>query len=677
MANDPVSQAQQGQDQDASAFPTKKGKKGSDSEAAQQIVSWAKNSFQTIKSARSKQERQWYLNMCFYRGSQNIAVRNANTNIISGVNGYLYVPPAPYWRVRPVINRIRPIIRGELSRLTSQKPTAYIIPSSSDDRDLFAAQAGEQLWESIYRSHNLPSIMRRVLWWNQVCGTAFLKAAWDPDKVDTESDQQGNFSYEVVNPFFLFIPDLREEDIEDQPYVIHAQLKTKDWVQINYPKAKFAGGDQSNDILDESWLDIVGAQNIKQRATVLCLECWIKPGKIAQFPDGGVYTVVGDTLVQNTPGWPYQHGRYPFAKLSHIPTGKFYSESSIVDLIPLQREYNRTRGQVIEAKNRMAKPQLLAERGSIDPGRITSEPGQVIEFQPGFNPPVPLQLPNLPAYVIQELDRLLMDMNDISGQHEVSKGQVPPGVTAATAINFLQEQDDSTLSYTFSALEEAYEKIAFMTLSYIQQFWDAPRIVRVVGQDGFFDSMTFKGSDLRGNNDIKVEAGSALPISKSAKQAFIMDLMKMGFIDPATGLEVMEMGGISKIYEAVQVDARQAQRENLRLAQIDDETYQAITALNPQQMVVPVNSFDNHAIHIQAHNKYRKGQSFETLSDSAKQAFEQHVQMHVSAMMTAQMGTNPIEMMKSGGPDNNQAQPGAQPNQSSPGQEPATNDMGQ
>jgi len=621
---------------------------GAEDEAKAKIVSWAKSNFYAAKADRANVERTWYMNMCFYRGKQNVAYRQ-QVSMVTGVGGQLYIPPAPYWRSRPVINRIKPIIRSELARLTSQKPTANVVPATSDDRDMFAAQAGEQIWDSIFRDKKVAAVVRRALWWNQVCGNAYIKNGWDPDAVadgvgKNGESLQGDICFDAITPFHLFVPDIREPDLEKQSFVIHAMLQTQEWVKLNHPEAKYNTGDRQNEVLDDSWLDILGAQVSRNRKSVLCLECWIKPGKFKQFPSGGVYTIIGDTLVQSTKGWPYDHGKYPFAKLEHIPSGKFYTDSTIVDLVPLQREYNRTNGQIIESKNAMAKPQIIAEKGAIDPSKITSEPGQVIEYQPGYNKPEQMRLEPIPSYVPQQLDRIIQDMNDISGQHEVSKGQVPPGVTAATAINFLQEQDDSMLSFSFASLEEAYEKLGFMTLSYVQQYWDAPRIVKVVGEDGYFDSLSFKGSDLRSNTDIRIEAGSALPTSKAAKQAFIMDLMKMGFIDPATGLEVMEMGGISKIYEAVQVDVRQAQRENLKMAQFAKNPEMAQMA--PQ--LVPVNSYDNHMLHISTHNKYRKGQAFEMLDDVSKEIFEQHVQMHVAASMGGQTGTNSIEMMKDG-----------------------------
>lgn len=644
---------------DAKSLDSKSGLPTKQSKDAEKVVSWIKTNFINIKMARSYIERQWYLNLCFYYGKQNVVFRQL-PNLQVGASGSLYVPPAPYWRARPVINKIRPIIRTEIAKLTSQKPSAFIVPASSDDMDLFAANAGEQIWDTIYREKSLTKAFRRWSWWTLICGTAFMKCYWDDDKqdenaqVDQEMGPQGDLCYDVVTPFHLFAPDFREEDIENQPFLIHAHVKSDDWVKLNFPDIKYSSSlDKENEILNQSWLNLVGAQDMRGLKGVLVLEAWVKPGANAMFPNGAMCTVVGDTLVQHLPYWPYEHNLFPFAKFDHIPSGKFYSDSSIVDLIPLQREFNRTRGQIIEAKNRMAKPMLLAEKGAIDPGKMTTEPGQIVEIQPGYQFPKPLDLPSLPNYVVEELERLQKDFDDLSGQHEVSRGQVPPGVTAATAINFLQEQDETMMSHTFQSFEEAIEKIAKMTLTYVHQFWDIPRMIKTVGTDGTFDATAFKGSDLRGNTDIRIEGGSSLPTSRAAKQAFIMDLMKLGFIDPNQGLQVMEMGGMQKIYESVQVDVRQAQRENLRMAAVSDESMQLFEELQMEQqqeaemnaqatgqeppqpsnaILIPVHTYDNHPLHIVTHDKYRKSQAFENLPDAAKQLFEDHVNQHKASM---------------------------------------------
>lgn len=623
------------------------------------VVEWTKSSLNKCRSARQRIERQWYINLAFYIGRQNVATISPSSAAY-GTGMRLYVPPAPYYRSRPVINRIRPIIRTELAKLTAQKPTATIVPATGDDRDMAAAQAGEQLWDSIYRSKKIKGIFGRVMLWTLTCGNGFMKSVWDPDKTDRDGNP-GDFRFENVTPFHLFVPDMLAQDIEDQPYVIHIQTKSPEWVKFNYPGLNVTPNVmEANDILSDSFLQLVGAGNFRKNA-ILCYEVWVKPGHVDFMPNGGMFTVVGEHVTQFAEGNPYIHQQYPYTKFEHIPTGRFYADSVINDLIPIQREYNRTRGQMIEAKNAMAHPQLIAAEGSVVASRITTEPGQIILYKLGFPKPEPMPMQNLPAYVIQETDRLLMDFEDISGQHQVSKGQVPPGVTAATAISFLQEQDESMLSTTFGSIEEGFEKIGYQTLCYVKQYWDAPRTVKVVGRDGQFNVLSFIGSDLGDNTDIRVEAGSALPTSKAAKQALLMDLMTQGFIPPEKGLELMEVGGVQRLYEEVQIDSAQAVRENMKMSTVTDanmsqylQTFQGIDPATGEPMlidpntgqplvdamgnptapplIVPVNTFDNHQIHISVHNNYRKGQEYEQLEQRLKDLFEEHVNQHMMAL---------------------------------------------
>lgn len=642
----------------------------------EKVIAWTKSQFDNIKSARAATERQWYLNLSFFFGKQNVVYRQG-PNMIVGSSGNLYVPPAPYWRSRPVLNRIRPAMRKEMSKLTAQKPSVTVVPATNDDRDLFAAQAGEQVWDSLYREKKVAWNLRRTIWWSTITGTGFLKSFWDPNKVDEGAglqgmDQPGDICIDPVTPFHLFVPDFRAEGVEDQPYLIQAQLKSREAVSLMFPGLNITGGERGQaDILDDIWLNLIGASTQTDKKQVLCLEVWIKPGAVHLFPEGAMFTIVGDQVVQGMEGWPYQHGMYPYAKFDSIPSGKFYSDSVITDLIPIQREINRIHGQIIENKNRMAKLQLIAPKGSIDATKITTEPGQVIFYNPGLAPPQPMPVQGIPSYVMQELDRLQVEFDNISGQHEISRGQTPSGVTAGTAIAFLQEQDDSILAGAFDSLEEGIEKVAHLTLGYVQQFWTIPRMLKTVGNDGAFDVLTLKGSDLRGNNDIRVEAGSSLPTSKAAKMAFIMDLMKMQFIPPDKGLQLLEMGGVQKLYENIQRDAKQAQRENTKMAAATEEQVQTFTQgvameqqTNPEKyfdpftgqpkgpvgvdgmplmpLIVPVNKWDNHEIHIEEHNNYRKSAAYDALDDVQKNLFEEHVNQHVEMLVVGSMGAGGV-----------------------------------
>lgn len=676
-----------------------------DKDFENRVIEWTKSSHLRCRTIRQQIERQWYINMAFYIGKQNVAVIPISSASSAATGVRLYIPPAPYYRARPILNRIRPIIRTELSKLTAQKPSATIVPATSEDADLAAAMAGEQIWDSIYREKRISSIFGQSMLWTLTTGNGFIKSYWDPNKKSSQwapneaiematgkpTPPDGDFCYENVTPFHLFVPDMLAEDIEDQPYIIHIQTKSPEWVKMHYPGVKAQPNVmEANDILNDSFLQLVGAGDFRKNA-ILCYEVWVKPGNVEFLPNGGMYTIIGDSVVQFVEGNPYLHQQYPFVKFGHLPTARFYYDSVINDLIPVQREYNRTRGQIIEAKNRMSHPQLIAAQGSVDAAKINTEPGQVIYYKLGYPKPEPLPLQNLPAYVLQEIDRLLMDFEDISGQHQVSKGQVPSGVTAATAINFLQEQDESMLSTTFANIEKGFEKIGYQTLCYVKQYWQTPRLVKVTGRDNQFNVVSFQGSDLRDNTDIRVEAGSALPTSKSAKQALLMDLMGQGFIPPEKGLEMMDMGGVQRLYDEIKVDSAQATRENMRMAAVTQDimedymsTFQGTDPMtgeaqlidpNTQEplqdasgmptappLIVPVNSFDNHPVHIQTHNTYRKSQEYESLPPETKALFEEHVNQHMMASGMVPGMPNPLpgqNSVTSGGFETGQVPPEA------------------
>lgn len=588
-------------------------KKVRSAKAEKEILEYCDELFKKARNNRMPFERQWYLNLAFYFG-KHYAKWMGTTSLGSWTR--LYEPKAPEWRVRMIINKTRVVVRAELAKVTKEKPRGFVIPATTDDDDIAASRAAEQIVEHLWREKLVFKQLRRAEFWNLLCGTAFIKDWYEKDRVANDG-VKGDIMLEPVSPFHMFVPEMQEEELENQPYAIHAVAKSPEWIARTFGVEIQPASSSQGDILSQQFLGALGI-GAQKRDLVPVKEAWIRPCK--KFPDGAVVMWSEQEILNVHEGWPYKHGEFPFSKLDHIPTGRFYGDSTIVDMIPLQKEYNRTHSQIIEAKNRMAKPQLIAARGSVDPNRITSEPGLIVFYTPGFTPPQPLPLTPLPTYVMEEVDRIQRDMDDVSSQHEVSKGRTPPGVEAATAISYLQEEDDSKLSYTIASLEEAVEKVTRHFLSHVNEFWAAQRIVRVVGDNNQYESFMFSKADIKGNSDFRVEAGSATPRSTAAKQAFIMELGKMEWIPPQQALRYLNMAETGKLYEEMQLDTRQAQRENLRMSQGE---------------MVLCNDFDNHQVHDIEHANFCKTQQFEKLDDQTKAQIMQHRQTHKQQMAGA------------------------------------------
>lgn len=663
-------------------------------EEAKKLVAWIRSEYEKLKSNRKTDEQDWYLQLAFFNGYQYHAWQTIGSGQV------LREEPNPSNLPRITVNRIEPIVRTEISKTTSGRPSAMVVPASNDDDDLMAASAAEQVWQSLYDRKNFQTdVLQKAEFWRATTGNAFIKTFWDGSvrniepmavtdpftgqkTVIQQETSTGDVEFEVVSPFHLFVPDLSEEDIEEQPYIFNVYTKSPEWVKSTFgnvlPKDFKPTTIASSEIFDAALMDMRNTATVKPES-VLVIEMWAKPNGCPYLPKGGLVTIVDNEIVQFAEnGIPYAHKKYPFAHVHTIPTGKFYRRGVVKNLIPLQREYNRVRSQIIQAKNLMSKPQMMYYEGSLDPRKITSRPGIYIPVRPGFSMPTPVPIQPLPNYVLNEVRQLEADFEDLSGQHAVSRGE-SGGVTAATAINYLQERDDAYLTSVFNALEAGIEKIAKQSLSLFVQYVDEPRIIKVVGSDGAFDAQMLSGADIASGLDIRVESGSALPTSKSARQALITDWMKMGFISPQDGLRILDMGMLKQYYNLLKIDENQAQRENLmmkKLEQMQVEQFQqeweaGVMRGDPDKVVpgqvdangqpiglavppvVSVNAWDNHAMHVEVHNRYRKSQSFETLSDVAKAEFQKHIAMHEQAlqqqmMQQAMMGQQEIPAPQSG-----------------------------
>ena len=70
-----------------------------------------------------------------------------------------------------------------------------------------------------------------------------------------------------------------------------------------------------------------------------------------------------------------------------------------------------------------------------------------------------------------------------------------------------------------------------MILAIIRQYWDETRYIRIIGEDGEDDFVSFTAADIQGMYDVELEAGSSMPQDPAAEQqAFIGLLQTIGAV---------------------------------------------------------------------------------------------------------------------------------------------------
>lgn len=612
------------------------------------VSEWDEN----IKKAvgqRNYLEKQWYENLSFYRGNQ-WAVWMKNSLTSQGVS--LMRPTSA--RKRLVVNKIKPRIRWEFTKLISEEPQFYVAPNTTDQSDIAASKTGEALSEYLMAKRKFNKVRRQATWWTCQTGIGFIKTEYHtdipvpgPKKMvevapgkweERNVNPDGNIFWSAVSPFHLVVPHLDREELEDQPWVIHLRTVDPKVAESTYGVKLTPDSKSTGENLDGRFLQSINVRNADQKFDQVYLkELWLKP--CAEYPSGLVAVWANDTLLWSTE-YPYAHGEFPFAEIRHVPSGGFYGYSTIEDLIPLQKEYNLTVSQLAESRDLTSKPAIVAEKGT-DAKQIKAVPGQIIFYNPGAEPPRRFINPEMPGYVMEGLDRNIRDQDDASAYTEVAQGRTPPGVEAASAIAYLQEENSTKLYHTIASLEDAVAKAGSQALQLIQQYWDETRIINTVSSTHVQGSIEFKNKDLKNNTDLRVIPGSMAPRSRAAKQATIMELADKRFIPPQVALKHLGMSETNLMFQELFIDEDQARRENLRLARgenkptvdVDGQPLMNEDGTPVEYNVgVKINDWDNHEIHIEQHNNFRKSQEYEILPEEVKIAFNEHVELHMKAV---------------------------------------------
>jgi hypothetical protein len=387
---------------------------------------------------------------------------------------------------------------------------------------------------------------------------------------------------------------------------------------------------------------------------------WQKPNK--QYPEGRRVVWVKDKVLFEDKN-PYDCCPYVMFRGIDVP-GRVWPTSIAEQLRGPQTELNKVKSQIAENRNRVGNPTVLASKQSIaDPNAFESamaQPGGIFYYDDNNGPnaaPAYLQSPQLPPYVLQEIDRIEQSIQEISAQHEITAGNVPSGVTAASAINLLQEADDTRLGPAVRDMEENLARAGQKILNLVAKFYTDSRTIRIAGEDSTWRIFDFRGSMLRDNTHVVVQTGSAFPQSKAAKQAALQELLTF-FVQsgqPLQGkalarfLQDWDVGGMERLVDDLSEDEQQVNRENQRLAKGE---------------MLPINSFDDDQAHVQGHHDFMKTAAYDQLSPMAKQVFETHVQQHTQRDQVKQQ--QQMQMMMAQGPQGPQGPQPTPPGQGGP-----------
>ncbi len=573
----------------------------------ERLAGAVENDFLRRQQERKSLERRWQLNMNFVAGNQYCDL-DAKGEIAEEGKDY-------FWQKKLVFNHIAPIIDTRLSKLSYIRPALTVMAASDEESDRQSAELASAILSAVHDSCDLDGVMNRATLWAEVCGTAFYKVVWNSESGravgvtdDGKAVREGNAEVVAVSPFEIYPYSLSVENIEEQPSIIHAKALSVEEIYGMYG-VRLAG---------RNIKDFIGAPTVQKsdyppnmpqitevmHGYELVLERYVRPS--ADYPLGRLTVVAGGKVLYDGE-MPYKNGEdgardYPFIKQVSTPVaGNFFGASVVERLIPLQRAYNAVKCRKHEFLNRIAMGVVAVEDGSVDADELAEDglvPGKVIAYRQGGRPPEILTLGSVPSEFGEEEENILNEFAKVAGTGSLSDNATGyTGITSATGLQLIIEQDDQRLNLTYSYMKRAVKMIGRHILRLYRQFASDVRLLRYAGKNNAMNVVYFKGSDVS-SDDVAIVADSDLNMTPAQKRTVVYEALDRGLFNDADGKispvakgKILELLGYSSFVGERDLDG-------LNRSRADEEN----AAMHNGEIFVK--SYDNHLVHIAEHTAY-------------------------------------------------------------------------
>jgi hypothetical protein len=241
----------------------------------------------------------------------------------------------------------------------------------------------------------------------------------------------------------------------------------------------------------------------------------------------------------------------------------------IIDLFGTQQLYADKLDQLVLKKAFLASRNklLVTDASGFDPDDL-NDWSKDVHTGENLNGVTWMSTPPLPNYLIAYIQSIREGIKEESGANDSSRGTVPNGITAARAIEALQEMSTKRARMATDQLHEAFRTAVRMEIETEREFncYLRPVTITVDGapKEVLFDSAMLERS---------VPGGAAVPIeflisikavkrnrfAMAAQNELMLNLLSMGVIDREQAISLMVFEGKEQVLKSVREQADNAE----------------------------------------------------------------------------------------------------------------------
>jgi len=468
---------------------------------------------------------------------------------------------------KPVVkvNKAYEYIESRVAQVSRQKINVALVPhNDSEQEDLNNAKSCKIFLDARSEEIDLDRIHRDGDRINFLYGAVLFGVYWDEQsgpispawqeavkkygedkvprldengkKVDGEYVKEaphiGDVCVKTYTPFEFFI-DPEANSFDEAKFVEVCDWKHIEEVKADYPRA----AKKMEGVNNRARYDLNRNTYTVPEDMVMVRCFWHKPTK--HLPKGCKITYCDEAILE-WEDFPYKDGKLPFVLDVDVEVpGEVLGRSFLVNVEQLIKMNNNIMSGMARAHGVGSAPKWLVPEGSVDQKQLHNDYGSI-----AYKGPLAPKLEF--AQWVNRGEMEVLNANDtqigrLSGIFDISKGEVPAGITAASAIRYLDEQESQRASNTISKRKRRVLDVYRLMVSRMAQYYveSDGRMVKLLGKNNEYMVRSFKKLDFNLIYDVRLENTPLLSDTKSGRIADIIDLNAANQKDPLFGKEEM------------------------------------------------------------------------------------------------------------------------------------------
>ena len=235
---------------------------------------------------------------------------------------------------------------------------------------------------------------------------------------------------------------------------------------------------------------------------------------------------------------PIEMKGYPYEPLRFVTVPNDFYSTRVSDLAAIKDIADRlndewayilrhhrisSRRKFVTAPGALESGQLAGLLESEEDMDVAELPASVARIQDAIMLLPEAPPPSTTPMVLNGLSKL---MYEISGIDSFQRGGASRKGTTATEVAIASAATRGRSGMRLEATERFISSVSRKILSIIRQYWDDVRYMRIDGDDGEDEFISFTASDIQGMFDVDVQAGSTIPTDPAEEQRAFMGLLQ-------------------------------------------------------------------------------------------------------------------------------------------------------